>query len=199
MTSPEHGEATGQSAPPEPAPEIQVRSRTAFAGKLLKLDADTVRMPSGRETTREVVVHPGAVAILALTEDERVLLVRHYRYAAGETLLELPAGTREPDEEPAATARRELIEETGYAPGSLTQLCRFYTSPGYSTEEIALFRADDCRPVPHAPVPEESLVVVPTPRQEIPALLAPGTDQVHDAKTLIGLLWLLRDESESAS
>ena len=193
MTASEAGAGERSAAQPEPGPEVRVSGREAFGGKLLKLAVDTVRLPSGRETVREVVEHPGAVAILALTTDDRVLLLRHYRYAVGRTLLELPAGTRELGEEPEATARRELQEETRYAAGRLTRLASFFTSPGYSTEEIVLFRADDCRRVPHAPGPEETLVVAPTPRREIPALLAPGADRVQDAKTLIGLLWLLRE------
>jgi len=178
-------------APPR---EVKVGGREVYDGKLLDLRVDTVRMPSGRETAREVVAHPGSVAIVALTRDGQVLLLRHFRYAVGRDLLELPAGTLDPGETPEATARRELLEETGYAPGRLTELASVYSSPGYTTERITIFRADECTKVEGATGPEEALTLAPTPLAAVPLLVAPGADQVHDAKTLLGLLFLLRQE-----
>src|SRR6478735_6983242 len=98
-----------------PAPhEETLRSERGFDGKLLHVRVDHVRLPSGRESVREVVEHPGAVAIVAVTERGEVILIRQWRHAAGAELLEIPAGTRETGEAPETTAGRELIEETGY-------------------------------------------------------------------------------------
>ena len=151
-------------------------------------------MPSGRESVREVVEHPGAVAIVPITPSGDVLFVRQYRYAVGRTLLELPAGLREPKESPLETARRELVEEVGYAPDELTELGTYYSSVGFSTEQLTLVRADGCRPVVHVPDTDEGLTVEHIPRSELADLLAPGAVQIEDAKTLIGVLWLLRGE-----
>lgn len=172
-------------------PETTVESRRGFDGRLISVRVDTVRLSGGRETTREVVEHPGAVAVIALTTDRHVLLIRHYRHTAGTTLLELPAGTIEPDEPPADTARRELIEETGFAPGRLAELVAFYPTPGYSSERITLFLAEDCRPAPDASLSDEVIDVITLPLDSIRKLLLPGPTQVEDGKTLIGLFWLL--------
>jgi ADP-ribose pyrophosphatase len=184
---------TGEGAAAPLPRETTLRSRAGFAGKRVRVRVDEVRLPSGRETVREVVEHPGAVAILAITADDRVLLIRQFHHALGRELLGLPAGTREPGEEPAATAARELIEETGYAAERVTELVSFATSPGYTDERMVLFRADGCRPTGGGPNPDELIALTPVPLAELPALLAPGPDQIQDAKTLIGLLWLLRE------
>lgn len=191
---------SASSDPPEDAaaPEMTGRkallgSRRAFAGKRVRVRVDEVRLPSGRETVREVVEHPGAVAILPVTADGRLLLIRQHHHAIGRTLLGLPAGTVDPNEEPIETARRELIEETGYAAGQMTELVSYYTSPGYSNERLTLFRADDCRRTGGGPSPDELIAVVAVPLVDVPRLLAPGPDQIREAKTLIGLLLLLRD------
>ena len=178
--------------------EVVIGSRVGFAGKRVRVRVDAVRLPSGRESQREVVEHPGAVAILPVTADGQVLLIRQYHHAIGRELLGLPAGTREPGELPAATAARELIEETGYRAEHLTELATFATSPGYTDEWMVLFRADGCRPTGGGPNPDELIAVTPVPLAAIPDLLAPGPDQIMDAKTLIGLLWLLRDEQRRA-
>lgn len=175
--------------------EALLGSSRGFDGKRVRVRVDAVRLPSGRETVREVVEHPGAVAIVPITIDDRVLLIRQHHHAIGRALLGLPAGTIDPDEAPIETARRELIEETGYAAGRLVELVSYYTSPGYTDERLTLFRADDCRPAGNGPSPDELISVVPVPLAEIPLLLAPGSDQIREAKTLIGLLLLLRGSS----
>jgi ADP-ribose pyrophosphatase len=185
--------------PSDSPSEVTVGSHDGYNGRFLRVRVDEVRLPSGRTSTREVVEHPGAVAILALTNDGHLLLVRQYRHAAGRALLELPAGTREPDEPAAGTARRELIEETSYAAGTLAELVTFFSTPGYSTEQITLFRADGCAPVEHDREAEEPAQLVRIPIAEVPSLIAPGPNQIADGKTLIGLLWLLRDAIGSAT
>jgi ADP-ribose pyrophosphatase len=172
--------------------EQTLRSERGFDGKLVHVRVDHVRLPSGRESVREVVEHPGAVAIVALTADDRVIFVRQWRHAVQDLLLEIPAGTRDQGESEVTTARRELIEETGYAAGSIEQLARFYTSAGYSNEQMTLFLATGCTAADRKEDLDEGTEVVLVPRRDVPGLLQPGANQVRDAKSLIGLLWLMR-------
>ena len=169
-------------------------TRRVFDGKRVRVRVDDVRLPSGRQTVREVVEHPGAVAIVPVTDDGRVLLIRQYHHAIGRALLGLPAGTLEPGEPPEETARRELIEETGYSAGRLTELVSYYVSPGYTDERLTIFRADECCPVGGVASRDEVSDVVPVSIATIPTLLGPSANRIEDAKTLIGLLWLLRED-----
>src|SRR6266550_5134274 len=121
-------------------PERTVSSRREFSGRLLSLRVDEVELESGRRTTREVVEHPGAVAILAW-DGARLAAVSQWRQAAGAELLEIPAGTLEPGESPLVTARRELAEECGLTAASWEVGPAFYTAPGFSTELLTLFLA----------------------------------------------------------
>jgi ADP-ribose pyrophosphatase len=180
------------AAPDEPPRPETLASRRGFDGKVVHVRVDEVRLPTGRITTREVVEHPGAVAIVGVTVDRQVLLLRQHHHSIGEALLGLPAGTLEPGESPEACARRELEEETGYRAGRLTHLATFYTSPGYTTERMTIFRADDCMAAGGDIDPDELIRIAPVPLAEIPALVMPGPRQVREAKTLIGLLLLLR-------
>jgi ADP-ribose pyrophosphatase len=167
-------------------------SRRGFDGVWVHVRVDQVRLPSGRIATRETVEHPGSVAIVGVTADGMVLLLRQSHHSIQRTLLGLPAGTLEPGETPEACARRELEEETGYRAGPVAQLAAFYTSPGYTNEHMTIFHASDCVPGGGPIDPDELIQLVPTPLADIPGLLAPGPGQVQDAKTLIGLLLLLR-------
>ena len=177
-----------------PRPET-LASRRGFDGKVVHVRVDEVRLPSGRITTREVVEHPGAVAIVGVTTDGHVLLLRQHHHPIDKTLLGLPAGTLEPGESAEACARRELVEETGYRAGRLRRLASFYTSPGYSSERMTIFRADDCLPTRGELDPDELIRLVPVPLAEIPHLVAPGPRQVQEAKTLIGLLLFLQQDT----
>jgi ADP-ribose pyrophosphatase len=177
-----------------PPHDETLASHRGFDGVHVHVRVDEVRLPSGRLATREVVEHPGAVAIVGVTSDRRVLLLRQRHHTIQRTLLGLPAGTLEPGETPEACARRELEEETGYRAGPLTQLAVFYTSPGYTDERLTVFRADDCQPVDGEIDPDELIQLAPVPIAVIPRLVTPGPDQIEDAKTLIGLLLLLRTE-----
>jgi ADP-ribose pyrophosphatase len=170
--------------------EPTVASRTVYRGRVISLRVDDVRLPSGRVAQREVVEHPGAAAVVAVTDQDEVVLVRQYRKAVGRELLEIPAGTLEAGETPLACARRELSEETGLAAGSLAPLVTFVPSPGVLTEEITVFLAQGLRPAAGAArAEEEGLRVVRVPRERISGLIAAG--EIRDAKTLIGLLLLL--------
>ena len=166
--------------------EERQASELVFDGRLIQVRRDTVRIEGGRLTIREVVAHPGAVGILPLTGDGRIVLVRQFRYAVGRALLEIPAGTREPGEAPEVTARRELLEETGYRAGRLEELARFYTSPGWADEEIVLFRARALELAGPSPAPDEILDVHAARPDEIPGLMRDGL--VADAKTITAVM-----------
>ncbi|MDQ3549263.1 MAG: NUDIX hydrolase [Chloroflexota bacterium] len=167
-------------------PEHRISSERVFNGKLVKVRVDSVRMPSGREATREVVEHPGAVAILPVTEAGKLILVRQFRYAVGRSLLEVPAGTREPGEADEATARRELHEEVGLEAGTIDLLARFYISPGWCNEELVAFRAADLREIGAQPEQDEDLDIVEIDPADIPALITSG--EIADAKTITAVL-----------
>jgi ADP-ribose pyrophosphatase len=137
---------------------------------------------------REVVSHPGSVAIVAVDDHDRVVLVRQTRAPARTRLLELPAGTVEAGEEPLETARRELAEETGLRGGAWRPLARFWTSPGFLAERMHLFLAEGVQPGEARPQSDEDVELVHWPLPEVERVL----DQVEDAKTLAGLLLLLR-------
>ena len=119
-----------------------VARETPFRGRLITVHVDRLRQPTGDEVVREVVVHPGAVAVVAFPSPESVLLVRQYRHPAERDLWEIPAGKLEPGESPLVCAQRELEEETGHRASAWTPLVTAFTTPGFSTETLALFRAD---------------------------------------------------------
>jgi len=166
--------------------ETLMRAEWAYEGRLVKVRVDTVSLPSGRETTREVVAHPGAVAIVPLHEDGTVSLVRQWRQAAGQVLLEIPAGTLEPGEEPAACALRELVEEVGLRAAKLTHLFSSYLAPGYSTELLHTFLATELKPEQARPEADEAIEAVRLPLAEATAMVLRG--ELSDAKTICGLL-----------
>ena len=140
----------------------------------------------GAEHVREIVRHPGAVTILPLLDDGRVCFVRNYRVAVDKTLIELPAGTLEPGEDPAVTARRELAEETGYRAGRIERLATFYMSPGILDEKMHLYLATSLEPGPMALEPGEQIETLLTDWQEALEMARDG--RIEDAKTLAGLL-----------
>ena len=176
--------------PVDPPLGKTLASERGFDGAWIHVRVDKVQLPSGRVATREVVEHPGAVAIVAVTRGNEVLLLRQAHHPIQRVLLGLPAGTREPGESPEACALRELTEETGYSAGSVTQIASYFTSPGYTSEQMTLFLAEDCTFAAGVIDPDELISIVPTPLSEIHTLVTPGPDQVQDAKTLIGLLLL---------
>jgi ADP-ribose pyrophosphatase len=164
--------------------EETVSRRTAYDGRLLHVYEDTVRLPDRREARREVVEHIGAVAVVAIAADGRVVLVRQWRHAMGRALWEVPAGTREKGEQPSATARRELAEETGYSAARWQELGHGAVSPGYSSEQIWFFRADQLTEGITAPDPDELLDVALFTAVEISRMAGDGD---VDLKTLAGL------------
>lgn len=143
--------------------------------------------PAGKTHDREVVVHPGAVVILPLLADGRVCLIRNYRAAVRDTLIELPAGTLEAGEDPQATAHRELVEETGYAAGSMTLLIEFFMSPGILNERMRLYLATELVPGDAHREAGEEIENLEIPWREALRLARQG--EIRDGKTLAGLLW----------
>ena len=161
-------------------------SRTVYDGKLFD-----VTLERWGDHEREIVEHPGAVAIVAVDPEGMVTLVRQPREAARKQLLELPAGTLEEGEQPLESARRELEEETGLTGGTWRELVVFYTTPGFCRERMHLFVAEGVEPGPASPEADEDLEVVRWRVEEIGARLA----EIEDAKTLAGLLLYLRETS----
>lgn len=163
-------------------------SERVFDGRVVKLEVDTVRLPDGRETRREVVRSEGAVMIIPWLDEEHVVLIRQFRYALGQTLLELPAGRLDrPGESLESCAQRELLEETGYQAAYWDKVATFYTTPGFTDEAIHCFRARGLTPQPRTVEAEESIEVVPVAYHEALDWIRRG--EIRDGKTILGLLW----------
>jgi ADP-ribose pyrophosphatase len=171
--------------------EPTIESRVIYRGRIVTLRVDEVRLPSGRIGHREVVEHPGAAAIVAVTDDDQVVLVRQYRKTVERTLLEIPAGTLEPGESALQCAHRELVEEAGLRAESMTPLATVIPSPGILTETITIFLARGLHPaIGSADMEEEGLHVVRVPLAQVPARIESG--EIVDAKSLVGLLLATR-------
>lgn len=169
--------------------EKVVREERVFDGKLVKVNVYDVTTPDGQTHRREVVAHPGAVGMVALDAGD-VLMVRQYRLATEGTLLEIPAGTLEPDEAPIVTAERELQEEIGYKPGTLTPMGGIYVAPGYSSEYLHLYLATDLSASSLDGDADEFIDVVRMPFARALDMAVQG--QLHDGKTIAGLLQVAR-------
>ena len=164
-------------------------SQTVYDGKLFDV---TLERWGNQE--REIVEHPGAVAIVAVDREGQLTLVRQRREAARTNLVELPAGTLEEGESPLESAQRELEEETGLRGGSWREVVTFYTTPGFCRERMHLFFADDLEHGSASPAEDEDLELVRWPVEEIAARLG----ELEDAKTLVGLLLYLKQRSGAA-
>jgi ADP-ribose pyrophosphatase len=166
--------------------EKKLSSKKIFTGRLLKLRVDSVKLPNGVRSTREVVEHPGAVTIIALTEDNKLVLVRQFRTAAGAVLLELPAGVPLKGEKGEQTARRELEEETGYRARSVKKVFEGYASPGYSNEVIQFYLAKGLK-LRQQKTDEDELIEVDQIDLGLCLDLVRG-GKIRDNKTAIGIM-----------
>jgi len=163
-----------------------VKSEIVYPGRAFTIRRDTMRLPDGREARLDIVEHIGSVVILPLDENGNILFVRQYRHAAGQELLELPAGTLDEDEEPVACAHREIREETGMAAGRLESLGGFYLAPGYSTEYMHVYLATALQYAPLEADADEFLSVERVPVTEALAMCERG--EIPDAKSLAAFL-----------
>jgi ADP-ribose pyrophosphatase len=167
-----------------------ITSKIQFKGWRLEVRTDEIQNPDGKVVSRDVVVHPGAVAIVALPSEDEVILIRQYRHATGEELIELPAGTKEEGEDPRVTAGRELIEETGYSAQNLKQIAEFYTAPGFTSEIMHVFEARDLTPGNQQLEEDEFIDVIRVERDDALRMIDDG--RIRDAKTIVGLLLVFR-------
>jgi len=168
-----------------------ISSRLAYKGKVFSVFTDKVEEPGGSVNVRDVIRHNGSVVVLAFDEsknpnDPDIVFERQYRHAAGQFLIELPAGRVEPEETTLAAAKRELIEETGYRAKRWTLLTKYFASPGFLGEWMQIYLARDIREGAATPEPDETIEVFRLPLSQALALVF--ANKIHDGKTLIGLM-----------
>jgi ADP-ribose pyrophosphatase len=168
-----------------------ISSKLSYKGKVFDVYTDKVEEPGGHLNIRDVIRHNGSVVILAVDEsrnstDPDIVLERQYRHAAGQFLIELPAGRVEPGESTLAAAKREMIEETGYRAKRWTLLTKYFASPGFLGEWMQIYLARDIREGASKPEADEQIEILRMPLSEALALIA--ANKIHDGKTLIGLM-----------
>lgn len=170
--------------------EKTIHSTEIFKGKVVHLKVDDVLLPNGKQAKREIIKHPGAVAIIPITKDGKLVLVEQYRKALERSIIEIPAGKLEPGEDPALCARRELEEETGYGAGELTYIQSFATSPGFADEIIHLYVAKDLYKIEEKRELDEDEFVslIEVTIEEAEEMVK--NKQIYDAKTAFSLLWM---------
>ena len=169
--------------------EKTITTRLLHQGRSFSFKTDEVELPNGKTTIRDIVDHPGVVAIVPILDDGRIVLVKQYRYAAGKELLEIPAGTLEKGEAPDTCARRELKEETGYTAGSMKKMLSMYMSPGYSNEVIHLYLATELKAGKQGTEEDESITLEPYGPDELLGMMEKNV--IEDAKTIAGVLTYL--------
>ncbi len=169
--------------------EKTLSRKLLYSGKILDLHLEEVRLSNGVESTRELITVADAVGVVALPDSETVLLIRQYRKAVEQVLLEIPAGKIDPGEEPLPAMKRELLEETGYEAASWKRLCGYYSAPGFSTELIHLYLTKELTLKDAQPDEDELIELAPTPIVELPAMIADG--RICDGKTVAALGYYL--------
>jgi len=174
--------------------EHTITSESIYKGRVIDLRVDEVMLPNGKTSSREIVTHPGAVAIIPVTKEGKLILIRQFRKPLEKTIVEIPAGKLEKGEEPLACAKRELEEETGYVAQSLDFVTSFYTSPGFADELIYLFYTNDLQLGTQSPDDDEFVEIMEVTVDEAKELVR--TQQVHDAKTAFAIQYLQLLENE---
>lgn len=173
---------------------MQLATRRIYAGRIISVDLDTVRFPDGSSGELEMIRHPGAAAVVPVLSDlegpdPTLLLLRQFRYATGGTLWEIPAGRlADPGEEPAACARRELLEEAGVTAGRIEPLTTIWTTPGFTDETIHLFLATELHTAEHQREHDEFIEVQPLPLSRALEMIRNG--DIRDAKTALAILYV---------
>lgn len=170
--------------------EKTIHSQEIFSGKIIRLQVDDVELPDGKTAKREIVKHPGAVAVIAINDDNKIIMVEQYRKPLERSLLEIPAGKLEYGEEPLVTAERELEEETGYAAGKMEHLISFYTSPGFADELIHLYLATDLKRIDNPKIGDEDEFVELHEITLQDAIQCVNDKRIYDAKTAYAVLYL---------
>jgi len=165
-------------------------------GKFLHYCLDEVTLSNGHISTREMVTHPGAVGIVAVTPKQEVVLVKQYRYPVQSVLYEIPAGKLEKGEDPAEAAQRELEEETGYHAGNWEKLTSFYTAPGFSNEYMHFYLATNLVHKIAHPDPDEIIIYDTIPLSKVLQMVVNG--EIKDGKTIIAVLWLIMRERQGS-
>ncbi|MDE3135433.1 MAG: NUDIX hydrolase [Acidobacteriota bacterium] len=165
-------------------------SQVVYRGSIFDVRRDKVREPGGIVATRDVVVHFGSIVLVPVLDDGRILLVRQYRHATGESLWELVAGRTERGENPARAARRELVEETGYTGRRFRRLIEFFPTPGFVSERMVLFLVEGLKPGTARPEDDERIEVGAFSLAELERRIRHGS--IRDGKTIAGLLYYSR-------
>ncbi len=176
--------------------EKKISGEGVYDGIFLKMKRDTVSLPDGQHAVREYLEHPGAVAILAVLDDGRILLERQYRYPIAQAVIEIPAGKLNAGEDPLLCAQRELQEETGYTAKRWSKIRRIHPVISYSTEFIDIYLAEGLSPGPACLDEEEFLDVFAAPLEELLHWVEMG--KITDVKTIISTYWLERRRSRSS-
>lgn len=170
--------------------EHTLSSETVYQGRLLHAKLDRVKLPNGKESSREYLIHPGATVIVPVFDNGDVLLERQHRYPLHRDFIELPAGKLDPNEDELECAQRELLEETGYVADAWRYMATFYPCIGYSDERLVFYRASGLKHVGDSPDHDEFLEIMRVPMTEAMAMLRDG--RICEGKTVMGLLWLER-------
>ena len=187
-SAPEHaGPQGGFLAKRNLMDDFEVREKSqVYSGRVVGLSVETIILPGGRETTRELVQHPGAAAIVPMLSPREVVLIKQFRYCVKKSLWEIPAGTVEAGETAMACAERELTEETGYRAGRMRHLGSFFTTPGFCNEIVHLFYATDLKPSRANLDKDEQLEVHTVALEDALHMIESG--EIADAKTIVGLM-----------
>ncbi|MEK3991070.1 MULTISPECIES: NUDIX domain-containing protein [Robertmurraya] len=175
--------------------EKTIKSEKIFSGKIISLQVDDVELPNGKYSKRELIKHPGAVAVIAITNDGKIVMVEQYRKALERDVVEIPAGKLEKGEEPSLCAKRELEEETGYVCESLDWLISFYTSPGFADELVHLYVARGLEKKEDAAPPDEDEFVTLVELTLEEALEYIEERKIYDAKTAYAVQYLQLQEA----
>lgn len=170
--------------------EKTIKTEKIFEGKVIKLQVDDVQLPNGKKSKRELIKHPGAVAVIPITDEKKIIFVEQYRKPLEKSIIEIPAGKLECGESPEITAIRELEEETGYTAKTLTKITSFYTSPGFADELMHIYLATDLQKLDQPPALDEDEFIDILELTLDEAKQYVKNERIHDAKTNYAVLYL---------